>query len=90
MLSLLENVYNDEKGPENEREIIKSSPFLLQYIELNFYLFRIFMQINRYAFSGGQDSVEKHRQYGANLDVFFSSSFSLPPVYLLSSRLDKN
>ncbi|GMN25943.1 hypothetical protein TIFTF001_001135 [Ficus carica] len=26
-------------------------------------------KINRYAFSGGQDSTEKHRQYGANLEV---------------------
>ncbi|WCJ41565.1 Tryptophan--tRNA ligase cytoplasmic [Euphorbia peplus] len=26
-------------------------------------------KINRYAFSGGQDSLEKHRQYGANLEV---------------------
>ncbi|GAU20971.1 hypothetical protein TSUD_201200 [Trifolium subterraneum] len=26
-------------------------------------------KINRYAFSGGQDSVEKHRQLGANLEV---------------------
>ncbi|XP_041019178.1 tryptophan--tRNA ligase, cytoplasmic [Juglans microcarpa x Juglans regia] len=26
-------------------------------------------KINRYAFSGGQDSIEKHRQLGANLEV---------------------
>ncbi|KAK4364853.1 hypothetical protein RND71_016211 [Anisodus tanguticus] len=26
-------------------------------------------KINRYAFSGGQDSIEKHRKYGANLEV---------------------
>lgn len=26
-------------------------------------------KVNRYAFSGGQDSVEKHRKYGANLEV---------------------
>ncbi|KAL8159193.1 hypothetical protein V2J09_000730 [Rumex salicifolius] len=26
-------------------------------------------KINRYAFSGGQDSVENHRKYGANLEV---------------------
>ncbi|KDP42894.1 hypothetical protein JCGZ_23836 [Jatropha curcas] len=26
-------------------------------------------KINRYAFSGGQDSLEKHRKYGANLEV---------------------
>ncbi|XP_075108165.1 tryptophan--tRNA ligase, cytoplasmic-like isoform X2 [Nicotiana tabacum] len=26
-------------------------------------------KINRYAFSGGQDSIELHRQYGANLEV---------------------
>ncbi|KAI7747022.1 hypothetical protein M8C21_012674, partial [Ambrosia artemisiifolia] len=25
--------------------------------------------INKYAFSGGQDSVENHRKYGANLEV---------------------
>ncbi|KAL2926730.1 Tryptophan--tRNA ligase cytoplasmic [Bienertia sinuspersici] len=27
------------------------------------------LQVNRYAFSGGQDSVENHRKYGANLEV---------------------
>ncbi|RZS14231.1 hypothetical protein BHM03_00045913, partial [Ensete ventricosum] len=26
-------------------------------------------QVNRYAFSGGQDSIENHRKYGANLEV---------------------
>jgi hypothetical protein len=26
-------------------------------------------QVNRYAFSGGQDSIELHRKLGANLDV---------------------
>ncbi|PQM37306.1 tryptophan--tRNA ligase cytoplasmic-like [Prunus yedoensis var. nudiflora] len=26
-------------------------------------------KINRYAFSGGQDSIEKHRELGANLEV---------------------
>lgn len=26
-------------------------------------------KVNRYAFSGGQDSIEKHRKYGANLEV---------------------
>ncbi|XP_052174981.1 tryptophan--tRNA ligase, cytoplasmic isoform X1 [Diospyros lotus] len=26
-------------------------------------------KVNKYAFSGGQDSVEKHRKYGANLEV---------------------
>ncbi|MQL99665.1 hypothetical protein Taro_032391, partial [Colocasia esculenta] len=25
--------------------------------------------VNRYAFSGGQDSIELHRKYGANLEV---------------------
>nr|XP_016513657.1 PREDICTED: tryptophan--tRNA ligase, cytoplasmic-like [Nicotiana tabacum] len=28
-----------------------------------------YVQINRYAFSGGQDSIELHRKYGANLEV---------------------
>jgi tryptophanyl-tRNA synthetase len=27
------------------------------------------VQIKRYAFSGGQDSLDKHRELGANLDV---------------------
>ncbi|VVA30019.1 PREDICTED: Protein of unknown function DUF241 [Prunus dulcis] len=27
------------------------------------------MRINRYAFSGGQDSIEKHRELGANLEI---------------------
>ncbi|THU59594.1 hypothetical protein C4D60_Mb07t03740 [Musa balbisiana] len=27
------------------------------------------LQVNRYAFSGGQDSIENHRKYGANLEV---------------------
>ncbi|CAK9140413.1 unnamed protein product [Ilex paraguariensis] len=27
------------------------------------------LMINKYAFSGGQDSVENHRKYGANLEV---------------------
>lgn len=26
-------------------------------------------KVNKYAFSGGQDSIEKHRKYGANLEV---------------------
>ncbi|RVW46848.1 Tryptophan--tRNA ligase, cytoplasmic [Vitis vinifera] len=26
-------------------------------------------EINKYAFSGGQDSIENHRKYGANLEV---------------------
>lgn len=26
-------------------------------------------KINRYAFSGGRDSIELHRKYGANLEV---------------------
>jgi len=26
-------------------------------------------QVNKYAFSGGQDSIELHRKLGANLDV---------------------
>lgn len=33
------------------------------------YNFFFLVQINRYAFSGGQDSVENHRKYGANLEV---------------------
>lgn len=28
------------------------------------------LQINKFAFSGGQDSIEKHRELGANLEVF--------------------
>jgi hypothetical protein len=35
-----------------------------------------YLQINRYAFSGGQDSIEKHRQLGANLEVL--SFFFIP------------
>ncbi|XP_047952870.1 tryptophan--tRNA ligase, cytoplasmic-like [Salvia hispanica] len=27
-------------------------------------------KINRYAFSGGQDSVENHRKFGANLEIY--------------------
>jgi len=27
------------------------------------------LQVNKHAFSGGQDSIEKHRQLGANLEV---------------------
>lgn len=33
----------------------------------------IYFQINRYAFSGGQDSIESHRIYGANLEVIFAA-----------------
>lgn len=29
----------------------------------------IIFQVNKYAFSGGQDTVELHRELGANLDV---------------------
>jgi hypothetical protein len=32
-------------------------------------LTRIIFQVNKYAFSGGQDSKELHRKLGANLDV---------------------
>lgn len=32
-------------------------------------------KINKYAFSGGQDSVEKHRQLGANLEVDISVKY---------------
>ncbi|KAE9589809.1 putative tryptophan--tRNA ligase [Lupinus albus] len=38
-------------------------------------------KVNRYAFSGGQDSVEKHRQLGANLEVDI-------PIKYLSFFLD--
>ncbi len=31
--------------------------------------FMLVAQINKYAFSGGQDSLEKQRELGANLDV---------------------
>ena len=31
--------------------------------------FPIIFQVNKYAFSGGQDSVELHRKLGANLEV---------------------
>lgn len=27
------------------------------------------LQVNKYAFSGGQDSMENHRKFGANLEV---------------------
>lgn len=33
------------------------------------------LQVNRYAFSGGQDSIENHRKYGANLEVCFLLSY---------------
>ncbi|ONK62325.1 uncharacterized protein A4U43_C07F2730 [Asparagus officinalis] len=32
-------------------------------------------KVNRYAFSGGQDSIEKHRKYGANLEVDISVKY---------------
>ncbi|KAM1126203.1 hypothetical protein ACFX2B_040913 [Malus domestica] len=35
----------------------------------------VYTQINRYAFSGGQDSVEKHRELGANLEVDISFKY---------------
>ncbi|KAK7255809.1 hypothetical protein RIF29_29230 [Crotalaria pallida] len=40
-------------------------------------------KVNRYAFSGGQDSVEKHRQLGANLEVDI-------PIKYLSFFLDND
>jgi hypothetical protein len=33
------------------------------------YLLPTIFQVNKYAFSGGQDSVELHRKLGANLEV---------------------
>ncbi|KAL2621938.1 hypothetical protein R1flu_002143 [Riccia fluitans] len=42
---------------------------------------QIITKINRYAFSGGGDTVEKHRKYGANLEVDI-------PVKYLSFFLD--
>ncbi|GKV15281.1 hypothetical protein SLEP1_g26079 [Rubroshorea leprosula] len=33
-------------------------------------------KINKHAFSGGQESIEKHRKYGANLEVL-GFSFAL-------------
>ena len=38
----------------------------------------ISLQINKYAFSGGQDSIENHRKYGANLEVLIFYFFNLP------------
>ncbi|XP_047337840.1 tryptophan--tRNA ligase, cytoplasmic-like [Impatiens glandulifera] len=32
-------------------------------------------KVNRYAFSGGQDSIENHRKYGANLEVDISVKY---------------
>ena len=32
-------------------------------------MFEIFVQINKYAFSGGQETVEKHRELGGNCEV---------------------
>ena len=32
----------------------------------------LLLQVNRYAFSGGQDSIENHRKYGANLEVLLT------------------
>lgn len=38
------------------------------------------VQINKYAFSGGQDTIEKQRQYGANLEVLNLLSFEFVNV----------
>jgi hypothetical protein len=35
-----------------------------------------YLQVNRYAFSGGQDSIEEQRLHGANLEVL--SFFFIP------------
>uniref|UniRef100_A0A453K2J7 Uncharacterized protein n=1 Tax=Aegilops tauschii subsp. strangulata TaxID=200361 RepID=A0A453K2J7_AEGTS len=37
--------------------------------------FPIIFQVNKYAFSGGQDSVELHRKLGANLEVDVSIKY---------------
>ncbi|KAF3781006.1 Tryptophan--tRNA ligase [Nymphaea thermarum] len=31
------------------------------------------LQVNKYAFSGGQDSIENHRKYGANLEMSYDA-----------------
>lgn len=41
-----------------------------------------YLQVNKYAFSGGQDSIEKHRQLGANLEVMMFLS-----LYFMKSML---
>ncbi|VDN85514.1 unnamed protein product [Brugia pahangi] len=43
-------------------------------IRRSFYL-NISFQINKYAFSGGRDTVEEHRKYGGNCDVDISYQF---------------
>ncbi|KAG8382006.1 hypothetical protein BUALT_Bualt05G0031600 [Buddleja alternifolia] len=42
-------------------------------------------KVNRYAFSGGQDSIENHRKYGANLEVLQILSF-LPCEFYIAHR----
>ncbi|KAK7835545.1 tryptophan--trna ligase [Quercus suber] len=39
-------------------------------------------KINKYAFSGGQDSIEKHRQLGANLEC--TTRRAIPPSSFLA------
>ena len=34
-----------------------------------------FLQINKYAFSGGRDTMEEHRKYGGNCDVDVSYQY---------------
>jgi hypothetical protein len=57
--------------------VIKLYQELADLLHLSYNLFPMF-QVNKYAFSGGQDSIELHRKLGANLDV----SPPFPLLYL--------
>jgi hypothetical protein len=48
--------------------VIRLNQELADLLHLSYNLFPMF-QVNKYAFSGGQDSIELHRKLGANLDV---------------------
>lgn len=44
------------------------------FIRINLY-FLFILQINKYAFSGGQDTIEKHRNIGGNCDIDISYQY---------------
>jgi hypothetical protein len=48
--------------------VIRVEPSIMVFYGLINKIISIF-QVNRYAFSSGQDSIELHRKLGANLDV---------------------
>ncbi|VDN17823.1 unnamed protein product [Gongylonema pulchrum] len=56
-------------------EIVAVFGIFLTVQHFETFLYFVLFQINKYAFSGGRDTIEEHRKYGGNCDVDVSYQF---------------